>query len=103
MKISIRNKNPDINKIMENLQEENKILNEQVAKLKIQLKNNVDSAKAILLEENLKNVEKELTQLKVENNELKNQNENLLEENNNLKHQIIELKAMLEEAAASKE
>jgi len=93
----------EVDKILQYLREENESLNTEIAKLKIQIKNNVDSAKTILLEENLKNYEKELIRLKSENSEIKMQNEHLTEENINLKSQIAELKAIIDEAAITKE
>jgi len=93
----------EVDKIIESLRNENENLNAEIARLKIEKKNEVDSAKTVLLEENLKNYEKELIRLKSENSEIKSQNEQLAEENINLKRQIAELKAMLDEAAAAKE
>lgn len=102
-KIFSRNKTSVSNKIIETLRDENEKLNAEITKIKIQMKNNVDSAKSILLEENLNNYEKELIQLKIENNNLKTQNDNLSKENKSLKLQIAELQAMIDEAAITKE
>ena len=93
----------EVDKIINSLKDENENLNAEIARLKIQIKNNIDNAKSILLEENLKNYEKELLKLKTENSELKNQNEDLTKENMILKQQLAELQAMINEAAVTNE
>ena len=93
----------EVDKIINSLKDENENLNAEIARLKIQIKNNIDNAKSILLEENLKNYEKELLKLKTENSELKNQNEDLTKENMILKQQLAELQAIINEAAVTNE
>lgn len=93
----------EVDKIIGSLKDENESLHAEIARLKIQIKNNIDSAKSILLEENLKTYEKELLKLKTENNELKIQNEDLTKENLVLKQQLAELQAIINEAAVSNE
>lgn len=94
-------KKAEVDFLMKTLRDENESLKAEIAKLNIQIKNNVDSAKAILLEDKVKNYEQEMIRIKNENNELKNQNENLLNENIDLKRQLAELRSMEDEAAAA--
>lgn len=93
----------EVNKLVDSLRDENERLKTENTKLKIQMKNNIDSAKSILLEEALKNNEKELIRLKTENNEIKSQNEILTRENISLQHQIALLQAIIDEAALTDE
>lgn len=93
----------EVNKTVNALREENESLSAEIARLKISMKNNVDSAKTILLEENLKINEDKLLRLTTENSELKKQIEILSKESAELKRQIAELRAVADEAAASRE
>lgn len=107
----------EVNKIIENLREENENLNATIVTLKLHNKNNGNykNAKYILLEEDLKNYEKDIINFKIEIKELKTQisiltneieslnkqNAKLKEQNENLHKENIILKEELAQLANS--